>query len=622
MEFNFTGDVTELLDGIEILHTRLQYVLTQDGIKINVQKQDYGLTVSGKNSKYSIFYSEKNEFFRGLAILINKLKNEEQDFYITETKKFDTCGIMIDVSRNAVLKVETVQDIFETIALMGINMVMLYMEDIYKIDKYPYFGYMRGAYTQEEIKKIDLHAQKFGIELIPCIQTLAHLSTALRWSYANNMKDNADTLLIDEPETYVFIEEMIRTITNCFTSKKIHLGMDEAVGAGLGKYLQINGYEDRFTILTRHLSKIKKITDKYGLKPMIWSDMFITSASKTHDYYDINADISEEISEKIPQGVSMVYWDYYSESPDIYRASFRKHKQLKREIIFAGGIWIWGRLTPCYDKTFVTTKAALQVCREKGIKHIMATMWGDNGAECSIYTSLLGIQLYAEYNYYENVSDEHLEKMFKICTGYDMDAFLLLETDKFEDERAKDEHWLIFSKQVLYQDVLMGLFDETFKHLELKNHYKLLMQKINQLPRQKGLEYLFDYQKQLIYVLYNKCDIGIRLTKAYEKKNRTELMIIIDELDNLNRNIKILHEKLADIWHRNNKGFGFDRLDMRFGGLEARVDRAAKRINDYLDGKIEKIEELEEKKLLFNGIENPFEMHESIDRNINTVTQI
>ena len=65
-----------------------------------------------------------------------------------------------------------------------------------------------------------------------------------------------------------------------------------------------------------------------------------------------------------------------------------------------------------------------------------------------------------------------------------------------------------------------------------------------------------------------------------------------------------LHHKFGEIWLKNNKGFGLDRSDIRFGGMRARVERAYLRLADYLDGKIDKIEELEEKRLSYDGSEN------------------
>ena len=72
---------------------------------------------------------------------------------------------MLDMSRNGVMKPEQVKQYLNYIAAMGLNMLMLYTEDTYELKDYPYFGYMRGRYTQKELKEIDDHADK-----TPCYQ--------------------------------------------------------------------------------------------------------------------------------------------------------------------------------------------------------------------------------------------------------------------------------------------------------------------------------------------------------------------------------------------------------------------------------------------------------------------
>ncbi len=101
---------------------------------------------------------------------------------------------MIDASRNAVYRVSEVKKILGYMALMGHNRCMLYTEDTYEIDGYPYFGYMRGRYSKEELREIDDYGYSLGIEVVPCIQTLAHLKQTLRWPYGEGMKDTQDVL--------------------------------------------------------------------------------------------------------------------------------------------------------------------------------------------------------------------------------------------------------------------------------------------------------------------------------------------------------------------------------------------------------------------------------------------
>ena len=98
-----------------------------------------------------------------------------------KNKNFDTLGLMIDMSRNSVMSIEGLKRFIPLLKKMGYNMLMLYTEDTYEVDGEPYFGYMRGKYTKDEMKEIDAFAESHGITVIPCIQTLAHLEALVRW---------------------------------------------------------------------------------------------------------------------------------------------------------------------------------------------------------------------------------------------------------------------------------------------------------------------------------------------------------------------------------------------------------------------------------------------------------
>ena len=334
----FTGEISEIKKGIEQISDFLEI---SDDIIISVTKEKGGLKISGAENSYQITYGEKSDFFRALSLLAGYLKKGKMIVEITENRKFESCGMMIDCSRNAVIKPEAFKDILLKMAGMGLNAAMLYTEDTYQIDGYPYFGYMRGAYTKEELKDLDKYACVLGIELIPCIQTLGHLKMALRWPFADKMKDQPDILLADEPETYKFIEAMLGTCRECFSTTKIHIGMDEAHGVGLGAFLDKHGFKNRFDIISRHLSKVVLIAGELGFEPMMWSDMFFRLASKTGNYYDLDAVVPSDLPNKIPQNLKMVYWDYYHEDFDTYNTFAKRHKELNRDVIFAGGIWTW-----------------------------------------------------------------------------------------------------------------------------------------------------------------------------------------------------------------------------------------------------------------------------------------
>ena len=50
-------------------------------------------------------------------------------------------------------------------------------------------------------------------------------------------------------------------------------------------------------------------------------------------------------------------------------------------------------------------------------------------------------------------------------------------------------------------------------------------------------------------------------------------------------------------WHHENKAFGYEKQHYRLGGLKERLEYVIRQLNKYIAGKIEKIDELEEKRL-------------------------
>jgi len=82
-------------------------------------------------------------------------------------KNFKNFGVMIDMSRNAVMSVDSLKIYLPLLKKMGYNCAMLYTEDTYEVDGEPYFGYMRGRYSKEEMKELDAFATSIGMTLIP-----------------------------------------------------------------------------------------------------------------------------------------------------------------------------------------------------------------------------------------------------------------------------------------------------------------------------------------------------------------------------------------------------------------------------------------------------------------------
>ncbi|MEK5440322.1 MULTISPECIES: beta-N-acetylhexosaminidase [unclassified Fredinandcohnia] len=601
MELNLKGDLFSVIDGIELIAKYLDVELSSEGYPIQVKNQKGMLRVANNEGQGEITFDKPVHFFRALGLWLEHY-GKNNVFEIAEDPQFEMSGVMLDASRNAVPTVADVKRLLRRMAVIGLDTLMLYTEDTYEVEEHPYFGYMRGRYSAEELKSCDEYAGKLGIEMIPCIQTLGHLREALKWNYASGFRDTDDILLVDQPETYEFLENCIRAASESFKTKRIHIGMDETFQLGLGKYLEKHGYENHIDIMNRHLQKVVSITEKYGFKPMIWSDMYFPLFSKDSKYQDEFGQIRKDILDSIPE-VELVYWNYYRNEQDVYEKDFQNHKLLGQTPIFAGGAWTWNGIVPNYGKAIATTEAAMAACKKEGIKEVFVTLWGDNGAETPFSTSLPVLQLFAEHTYHKEVTLEQTAERYAFCGEGQFEDFMVLKKlDETPGVMKDNMNTSMTSKVLLYQDILIGLYDENIRSLSLGEHYEELVHKIEKAKQNNPKwETLFDFYEQLARVLSVKAEIGIKLKGAYDLKDHEQMKSILIKLDWIQTHVDQLRQKHRKIWFAAYKPFGWEVIDIRYGGVITRIDSVKYRINEWLEGRISSLEELEEKRLRHDG---------------------
>lgn len=512
-------------------------------------------------------------------------------------KKLETLGVMIDMSRNAVMSIDGMRRLVPLLAKMGYNCILLYTEDTYEVNDEPYFGYMRGRYSKEEMKELDALAASYGIEVIPCIQTLAHLSTITRWNKYE--MDTIDILMADEDRTYELVDRMFATLNECFSTRRLHVGMDEAHDLGRGKHLDKYGYETVDAIMKRHLARIIEIANKYDYELMIWSDMFFRPWND--GVYSIpKTTVPKEYVDALPKTVIPVYWDYYSKDEQNYSDMMENHKQLSKECWFAGGVWTWGGFLPHNQFTLDTMRPGLTAARKQGIKHAFMTMWGDNGAECSRFAALPGLFYVAQYA--KGVTDEaKIKAKFKSMFGISFDDFMLIDSpNDFAPGETNPKCPKNPAKYMLYNDYFLGHFDRTVADGG-KEHFAECERKLLSVAKKsRKYGYLFDNAAKLSAVLKNKYDIGIKTRKAYKAGDKAELLRLAnEEYVEISKALTAFAKSFERQWMLENKPYGFEVQDARIGGLMKRTDSCRRRLIDYANGKIDRIPELEEEILSF-----------------------
>lgn len=603
MNFQLTGQQDVLSRGLELLLHSKGHQTGDGGLSILPEPHDEKtLTVSRNGSSVTIRYCQTAHFFRGVGLLLQHLDNPT--FSCKETVWLDENGVMLDCSRNAVYRPAFVRKYLEVMAFSGMNTLYLYLEDTYEIPEYPYFGQMRGRYSQKDLKDIVAFAGLFGIEVVPCIQTLAHMRTFLRWPDSSRLRDTDNILLAEDPETYRLIRAMLRSLRQCFSTRRIHLGMDEAEGLGTGRYFLKNGWENPILILQRHLTHVMEYCREFDFEPMIWSDMYFKLAGNSENYYDLPKDYQWKEEEKAPEDLTLVYWDYYSHEEAVYRKMVHLHQGLASRLIFAGGGWIWNGLAPNYSRATDTTRKAMHVLHETGLRQAFCTLWSDNGSETPQLAGLYTTVLFSEFGFHETVDDELLNSRLMFHTGVPLSAWMLLDRMDATPGTAPDNRRAAnTSKMMLYQDPLLGLFDAQTGHLHLDRWYHDLTEDLEQtLPQiTEAFAPLFRYYYQLASLLSRKSTLGQNITAAYLAGNREAVRRLSEEtLPSCIEDSRAVLALREQLWMDSMRPQGFEVVNIRMSGVTARLEAAKRRLDAWLAEEIDGIPELEDPRLPYD----------------------
>ena len=507
-------------------------------------------------------------------------------------------GIMIDCSRNAVMNVDSIKKMVLHLEKMHYDTLLLYTEDTYEVDGEPLFGHLRGRFSKDELREIDSFCIQHGIELIPCIQTLAHLNAIFKWHKEyDRINDCNDILLVDEDDTYELIDRMFSSLSSCITSKKINIGMDEAFMLGYGRYRSKHGVVgNRFEIIVCHLKKVCEIADKYGFVPMMWSDMICSLVAQSSNYYD---DLTfEQIKQMtgLPDNVSLIYWDYAGTDYDLYTRRIKKNAAFGNPVIFAGGAWCWNGFTPDNQFSIDNTKVAVKACIDNGVNDVFLTLWGDDGGECSRFAMLPTLAFMA--GQLENKTEEQIKADFYELTGMSYDDFMLLDlldTPVEGDTEGLDKpDYNKFTKMWLYNDPFMGMADSRVVGKE-NAHYIVVYNKLSKVEPTEDYKLLFAYSTALADLLSVKTELGFRTRNAYKSNNKEQLREIAEnEYTATMEKLNTFHKVYQEFWFSENKPHGFDIQDVRMGGLLKRLESCKNRLIDYCNGKTDSIPELEE----------------------------
>ncbi len=604
----------ELVSMLKLLGEEYPILSKGRGLKLEfrpVKSKETVSRVTRKSGSITIEYSNLAAAGRGIGSALSGLDGEERT-------GFSSLGIMLDQGQGMVMKPEELKRWMRRMILCGYNQLLLYTESSFELEGEPFFGYAEPNFTLEMLQDLDDYAGKLGIELVGCCQVLGHMTNLLRWRGAyGGITDMPTVMLADEPKTYALIEKILDFWSKALRSRRINIGMDETWGLGRGRFLNLHGYEREFDIFNRHLARVNDMCKERGLAPMIWSDMYFRLSNPDHDYHNPNFPVPKDVAAAIPRNVQLAYWDYYSESRELYEKLLDRHCEMGFAPVMASGIWSWETLWYDHIRTAATIRPCIAACRTRKVKELFFTLWEDDGAYCHFDSTLAGVVFASDLSYGQE-DEEITARRFEAVCGADYWAqtaageMQYIEADpEHADKDSKEFIELtshckvingllrIITPMILWDDPLLGIAFDDYKRSDPEFDLKF-MDKCDELlcrllPRveEKNAGNVA-HAVNTIRALMAKVELRSSLKAAYDAGDRAALReIAVAMVPAATAAMEEFDRSFTKQWMAGSLPHGLEMIQVRNAGTIARIRETGRRIREFLAGDAESIPELE-----------------------------
>ena len=498
-------------------------------------------------------------------------------------------GLMMDCSRNAVPKLSFLKRYLLTLALMGMNYFCLYTEDTYQVEDEPLFGYGRGAFSNKQIRELVEYGEDIGVTLFPCMQTLGHMEQILKYDRKYiAMQDTPWVINIKNEDTYEFLEKIINNCVQPYNTKLIHLGMDEPWGLGRGLAFTPDVPINPGRIYAEHVSRMAKYCEQCGLQPIIWGDFVLGRSG--------DKPLTHEELASFPKSLIMDYWNYYDRDPEIYNRHLEIFQKNGYAAIASPATWSWNRYWVKQQAAKSTIDACMAAVYSRGVDKALITLWGDDGAECLFDSNLAVLAYFLEWTRGAKPEDARWQARLEAISGLKAEYFDCLAALEYPlvNGSVEQEEVTSTSRILFYDDPLYGYFNRMYADKSIADYYAGLSAQLDNYAEQavSGKTMLLAAAKYAA-VIAGKFRLNYDARAAYKAADKSALTDIVARAAQVAKVAAEFHKLYKQLWLNERVPFGLEVLDVRIGGVTARLDTFGERLTAYITGDVACIDEFD-----------------------------
>jgi hexosaminidase len=312
---------------------------------------------------------------------------------ITDWPDFARRGVMLDVSRGRVPKLETLLELVGQLADFKINELQLYTEHTFAYSRYKSVWQSWGAQTGREIRKLDAYCRALGIDLVPNQNSFGHLRYFLEHPRLKKLAEvsapyEADsggfvrrptTLAPNHLGTLPFLRGLYNELLLNFSSRFFNVGCDETWDLGRGQSKKLCETKGRGCVYLNFLKRIHREVSKRGKTMMFWGDIILKYPELIPELAKFGRDALPRVraDQQVSPTLVALNWGYETKHP--FEKEARQFAKSRIPFYVCPGTSTWQTIIGRHDNALANLRAAAKAGKKFGAIGYLITDWGDGG---------------------------------------------------------------------------------------------------------------------------------------------------------------------------------------------------------------------------------------------------
>jgi len=326
---------------------------------------------------------------------------------IEDWADFKVRGVLYDISRDRVPRLETLKELIDMWAEWKYNQLQLYTEHAFAYRRHRNVWKEASPLTANELGELRDYCRLRAIELVPNQNSFGHMERWLQHDEYKYLAESPDgfydpwgefrssssTLSPAVDDAIPFLSELYDELLPCFESDYLNIGGDEPWELGKGRSKALCKTEGLDRLYINFLMKIYSLVQSKGKKVQVYGDIVM-------EY--------PHLIEELPKDMVLINWGYEADHP--FERECAQIAASDLSFYVCTGNSAWNSLGGRWENTRVNIAHGAAQGMKFGAEGLIVSEWGDNGHWQQLPAGLPGF-------------------MFGACAGWNLKAITLFDPE-------------------------------------------------------------------------------------------------------------------------------------------------------------------------------------------------